>query len=165
MRRAPRLAAAALLPVVAVAGCSKPKPPDPAALVEKLKSTDEAVSGAASLDLIRLGEPGVPALVELLKDAEPSHRALAARTFWGMGARAGAAAAALGEALADGDASVRVGAAMALENMGPAAAPAVAALTAALVTNSGKSAWFVGVLLMMVYAIFAMTLYLLPPRV
>ena len=41
----------------------------------------------------------------------------------------------------------------------------VAALTAALVTNSGKSAWFVGVLLMMVYAIFAMTLYLLPPRV
>jgi len=39
------------------------------------------------------------------------------------------------------------------------------ALTATLVTNSGKAAWFVGVLLMMVYAIFAMTLYLLPPRV
>jgi Ca2+:H+ antiporter len=30
------------------------------------------------------------------------------------------------------------------------------------VTNSGRSAWFVGVLLLMVYAIFAMTLYLLP---
>ena len=56
--------------------------PDPVALVEKLKSPDEAVSGAASLDLIRLGEPGVPALVELLKDPEPRHRALAARTFW-----------------------------------------------------------------------------------
>jgi Ca2+:H+ antiporter len=41
----------------------------------------------------------------------------------------------------------------------------IATLTAALVTNSGRSAWFVGVLLMVVYAIFAMTLYLLPPRV
>ena len=40
----------------------------------------------------------------------------------------------------------------------------VATMTAALVTNSGKSAWFVGVLVLMVYAIFAMTLYLLPPR-
>ena len=40
-----------------------------------------------------------------------------------------------------------------------------ATLTAALVTNSGKSAWFIGVLLLMVYAVFAMTLYLLPPRI
>jgi len=40
----------------------------------------------------------------------------------------------------------------------------IATLTATLVTNSGRSAWFVGVLLLMVYAIFAMTLYLLPPR-
>ena len=41
----------------------------------------------------------------------------------------------------------------------------VATVTAALVTNSGRSAWFVGVLLLMVYTIFALTLYLLPPRV
>jgi Ca2+:H+ antiporter len=41
----------------------------------------------------------------------------------------------------------------------------VATLTATLVTNSGRSAWFVGVLLLMVYLIFAMTLYLLPPGV
>jgi Ca2+:H+ antiporter len=41
----------------------------------------------------------------------------------------------------------------------------IAAITASLVTNSGRSAWFVGVLLLMVYLIFAMTLYLLPPRV
>jgi len=40
----------------------------------------------------------------------------------------------------------------------------IATLTAALVTNGGRSAWFVGVLLLMVYCIFAMTLYLLPPR-
>lgn len=41
----------------------------------------------------------------------------------------------------------------------------IATLTASLVTNSGRSAWFVGVLLLMVYLIFALTLYLLPPRV
>jgi Ca2+:H+ antiporter len=40
----------------------------------------------------------------------------------------------------------------------------IATLTAAFVTNSGRSAWFVGVLALMVYLIFAMTLYLLPPR-
>jgi Ca2+:H+ antiporter len=39
----------------------------------------------------------------------------------------------------------------------------IAALTASLVTNSGRSAWFVGVLVLMVYLIFALTLYLLPP--
>jgi len=33
-----------------------------------------------------------------------------------------------------------------------------------MVTNSGRSAWFVGVLVLMVYLIFAVTLYLLPPR-
>ena len=38
-----------------------------------------------------------------------------------------------------------------------------ATLTASLVTNNGRSAWFVGVLVLMVYVIFAMTLYLLPP--
>jgi Ca2+:H+ antiporter len=41
----------------------------------------------------------------------------------------------------------------------------IATLTAALVTNSGRSAWFVGVLVLMVYLVFAMTLYLLPPGV
>jgi Ca2+:H+ antiporter len=40
----------------------------------------------------------------------------------------------------------------------------IATLTAALVSNSGRSAWFVGVLVVMVYLIFAMTLYVLPPR-
>jgi Ca2+:H+ antiporter len=40
----------------------------------------------------------------------------------------------------------------------------LASLTVSLVTNSGRSAWIVGVLLLMVYLIFALTLYLLPPR-
>jgi Ca2+:H+ antiporter len=39
----------------------------------------------------------------------------------------------------------------------------IATLTASLVTNGGRSAWFVGVLVLMVYLVFAMTLYLLPP--
>jgi len=41
----------------------------------------------------------------------------------------------------------------------------IATLTATLVTNSGRSAWFVGVLVLMVYMVFAMTLYVLPPQV
>lgn len=40
----------------------------------------------------------------------------------------------------------------------------IATLTASLVTNSGRSTWCVGVLVLMMYVIFAMTLYLLPPR-
>lgn len=39
----------------------------------------------------------------------------------------------------------------------------LATLTAALVTNSGRSAWFVGVLVLIIYLMFATTLYLLPP--
>lgn len=39
----------------------------------------------------------------------------------------------------------------------------IATMTAFLVTNSGRSAWFLGVLVVMVYLVFALTLYLLPP--
>jgi Ca2+:H+ antiporter len=41
----------------------------------------------------------------------------------------------------------------------------IATMTMSLVTNSGRSAWFIGVLLLNAYLIFAMTLYLLPPNV
>ena len=40
----------------------------------------------------------------------------------------------------------------------------IATMTVSLVTTSGRSAWFVGVLILSVYIIFAMTLYLLPPQ-
>jgi Ca2+:H+ antiporter len=40
----------------------------------------------------------------------------------------------------------------------------IATLTATLMTNGGRSAWFVGALIIMMYLIFAMTLYILPPR-
>lgn len=40
----------------------------------------------------------------------------------------------------------------------------IACVTASLVTNAGRSAWFIGALIVTVYVIFGMTLYLLPPR-
>lgn len=40
----------------------------------------------------------------------------------------------------------------------------IATMAATLLTNGGRSAWFVGVMILMVYAIFAMTLFLLPPQ-
>lgn len=40
----------------------------------------------------------------------------------------------------------------------------IATLTASLVSNNGRAAWFSGVLVLGVYLIFAITLYLLPPR-
>jgi Ca2+:H+ antiporter len=39
----------------------------------------------------------------------------------------------------------------------------IATLTAALVTASGQSAWFIGLLMLMVYAVFGATLFILPP--
>jgi Ca2+:H+ antiporter len=40
----------------------------------------------------------------------------------------------------------------------------LASITASMVTNSGRSAWFVGALILMVYLVFAITLYLIPPQ-
>src|SRR6201998_328068 len=39
----------------------------------------------------------------------------------------------------------------------------IAAVTAAFITSSGRSAWFIGALLLFTYLIFAMTLYMVPP--
>ncbi len=39
----------------------------------------------------------------------------------------------------------------------------IATLSAIVVTNGGRSAWFLGFVLLVVYAIFATTLFLLPP--
>ena len=47
---------------------------------------------------------------------------------------------------------------------GAVAMTVIAAITASLVTNSGRSAWFLGALVVTVYVIFGMTLYLLPRR-
>jgi Ca2+:H+ antiporter len=39
----------------------------------------------------------------------------------------------------------------------------IAALTATILTSGGRSTWFLGVAVLMVYAIFGLTLYVLPP--
>jgi Ca2+:H+ antiporter len=39
----------------------------------------------------------------------------------------------------------------------------ISALTTSMITNSGRSAWFIGALLLFIYVIFAMTLYMIPP--
>ena len=39
----------------------------------------------------------------------------------------------------------------------------IATVTACFITNSGRSAWFIGTLLLFIYLIFAMTLYVIPP--
>ncbi len=39
----------------------------------------------------------------------------------------------------------------------------IATITACFITNSGRSAWFIGALLLFIYLIFALTLYVIPP--
>jgi Ca2+:H+ antiporter len=39
----------------------------------------------------------------------------------------------------------------------------IATVTCCFITNSGRSAWFIGALLLFIYAVFAMTLYVIPP--
>jgi Ca2+:H+ antiporter len=39
----------------------------------------------------------------------------------------------------------------------------IAALSASILTNGGRSAWFLGVVVLMLYAIFGISLYILPP--
>lgn len=41
----------------------------------------------------------------------------------------------------------------------------LATLTVALVSSGGRATWFTGVLVISVYLTFAVTLYLLPPRI
>jgi HEAT repeat protein len=118
---------------VALPGCGKKEaPPDPSRLLADLRSPDAERRGRARLELIRMGEPAVPGVAEMLRSGTPTERIAAANTLWGMGPRAGAAAGDLAAALDDPDADLRVSAAMALENMGPAAEPAVPALTKAV---------------------------------
>jgi HEAT repeat protein len=120
-------------------GCSTTeKAPDVAGLITDLQSTDSQKSGRANLELIRIGEPAVPPLIEMLQGGDPRLRALAASTLWGMGGKGRAAAPALGEALADPDPELRTSVAMALENMGPQAGEAIPALVKALSDSDNR---------------------------
>ncbi len=129
----------AVLLALALPACGKKEAaPDPNRLLADLRSPDAEKSGQARLQLIRLGEPAVPAVAEMLRSGTPAERIAAANTLWGMGARARAAAPDLAAALGDPDPGLRVAAAMALENMGPAAEPAVASLAKAVRDRDAK---------------------------
>lgn len=137
--RVPRSVAALAAGGILLAGCQeKEKKPDIGALVAELQSPDQEKSGRANLALITIGEPAVPALVELLKSEDPRARTLAATAFWGMGTKARAAVPALSETLADKDPALRVASAMALETMGPEARAAVPALVKCLRDREGR---------------------------
>jgi HEAT repeat protein len=121
------------LAAVLLGACTTPeKPPDVAGLIADLQGSDPQKSGRANLELIRIGEPAVPALIDMLRGSDARLRGLAASTLWGMGGKGRAAAPVLGEALGDPDPNLRTSAAMALENMGPQAGEAIPALVKAL---------------------------------
>lgn len=124
-----RFHAAALLTLLVC--CRSPEARVPG-LIADLQSSDPEVSGKASLALLEIGEPAVPALVELLKSHDVRQRSIAAATLWGLGARGRAAVPALVATLNDSETELRVAAAMAFENMGPAAKDAVPALIRSL---------------------------------
>ena len=128
-----KLLAPLALVLALLTGCrAKESPPNIAALVEDLKSSDKEKSGRANLALIKAGAPAVPAVMELLSTDDPRLRSLALSTLWGMGPAAEAAVPALAETLSDPDPEMRNAAAMALETIGPAAVAAVPALIKAL---------------------------------
>jgi HEAT repeat protein len=120
-------------------GCrTTPKGPDVDDLLTRLKSEDTAVSGAANLEVIRLGEPAVPGLVAMLQGGDARLRKVAATTLWGLGAKGRAAVPELAVMLEAPETELRLAAAMALDNMGPAAAEAVPALVKALRDPEGE---------------------------
>lgn len=134
-----RLSLPLLAVVLAAWSCtSKPQGPNVDDLLGRLKSEDAKVSGEANLAIIRVGEPAVPGLVAMLRDADPRLRKTAATTLWGLGARGKEAVPALAEMLETPEPDLRLAAAMALDNMGPAAADAVPALIKALRDPEGE---------------------------
>jgi HEAT repeat protein len=117
---------------------SRPQGPNVDDLLTRLKSDDTKVSGEANLAIIRVGEPAVPGLVDMLRNGDPRLRKTAATTLWGLGARGKEAVPALAEMLEAPEPDLRLAAAMALDNMGPAAADAVPALIKALRDPEGE---------------------------
>jgi HEAT repeat protein len=114
---------------MSVSSCRRrDRSPEIAALVKALRSTDEDKQGKATADLVKIGEPAVPAVLPLLTDPDPRIRRTAATTLWGLEAKSRGAVSHLAKALSDEDASVRASVAMALSAIGPEAENAVPAL-------------------------------------
>lgn len=134
-----RLSLPLLAVLLAAVSCkSQPEGPKVDELLARLQSEDTNVSGQANLALIRVGEPAVPGLVDMLRSGDTRLKKIAATTLWGLGARGKDAVPALAEMLADPEVDLRLSAAMALDNMGPAAAGAVPDLVKALRDPEGE---------------------------
>ncbi|HXB57424.1 MAG TPA: HEAT repeat domain-containing protein [Vicinamibacteria bacterium] len=137
MRRA---CSAGVLALATLLACrAQEKPPDVSGLISDLRGADSGKSGQANLALIRIGEPAVPELIEMLKGEDPRLRGLAASTLWGMGPKGKAAVPALAETLSDKDPELRTAAAMALESMGGEARDAVPALARVLGDHDNRA--------------------------
>jgi HEAT repeat protein len=92
-----------------------------------------SVSAQAQRVILKIGEAGLPQLIQVLgRDKEPATRAKAAMYLGLIGARAAPASDALAKALHDASPAVRKEAVTALDQIGPPAADALPALRAAL---------------------------------
>lgn len=131
---------AGVLALVTLLACrAQEKPPDVSGLIADLRGADSGKSGQANLALIRIGEPAVPELIEMLRGEDPRLRGIAASTLWGMGPKGKAAVPALAETLSDKDPALRTAAAMALESMGAEARDAVPALARVLADHDNHT--------------------------
>jgi len=97
-----------------------------------LESDDLQKAGNARIALIKLGEPAVPRLAEMVATGTPRQQRAAANLLWTMGPQAVGAVPALADAAASPETDLRLAALMALGNVGPAAEPSVPALIKAL---------------------------------
>jgi len=105
------------------------------ALIRADGDTNRGIFSHTSLahaTLLKIGEAGVPQLIEVLKRSDPKARAKAAMYLGIIGPKAGDAASALGKALSDPHAAVRREAVIALSQIGPPARAALPQLRAAL---------------------------------
>jgi HEAT repeat protein len=131
MRTARAVALLLLAAGLPLAGCKKQetKVEDPVpGLVEQLQSMDEEKSGAARLELLKLGEPAVPALAGLLRNPDARIRKTALTTLWGLGTRSAPALPDVLVQLSDPDPELRLAAVMVVEVNGAGAAEAVPTL-------------------------------------
>ena len=101
-------------------------------LAAMLKDKDVQMRTWATVALMKIGEPAVPALAKEMEQGDSTIRKHALEALVNIGANAGAAVPALITSLKDEDPDVRKDAAAVLALVGPAAKSAVPALTAAL---------------------------------
>jgi len=103
------------------------------ALIAVVGTSDGFAIGYSPRDaLMRIGEAGMPQLVEVLQGSNPKAKAKAAKYLGLLGDKGGAAAPALGKAIDDRDPAVRFQAVTALWQIGPRARAALPQLKAAL---------------------------------